>query len=467
MAIDAHDIPDAIQWHEGLLLTPQHFQQLSSRHEALVQYGTFLAAPFCWGIRRFKHDAISLLSGKLGVQELEGIMPDGLVVSHGLHSAGRDEALEVDLTKQPKTDRSLIVHLAVAARRGGDSNGDLRRYESFKGVPVTDEISGGTPRDIHRLKPRLTLHVAETMPAKYASFPLARVLRTDSSYALDDTFIPPVLAVPFQSTAASSDAARRLGEMCFRAAESVRRRAMVLADASRNNSPDGPARDDVATWNRMQSLVGSLPYFEAVLKTGVAHPYMVYLALCSMAGQLAVMGTKMVPPPFNPYNHDDLYSTFKPVLDFVKGAIDQGVPLSYKTFPFQYREDVAGGVYELQFDGAWAKKRLALGIKGQQTTSETDVIKWGQNCHIASQSSIESIRGKRMKGVVRKHKNRVGDVIPTGRFVLFSLNDPDGDDSGASFIEPDSKLQIVNPDGVRPAEIVLHVLDELRSRGSV
>jgi type VI secretion system protein ImpJ len=30
-------IPDLIQWHEGLLLTPQHFQQLSSRVEWLIQ----------------------------------------------------------------------------------------------------------------------------------------------------------------------------------------------------------------------------------------------------------------------------------------------------------------------------------------------------------------------------------------------------------------------------------------------
>src|SRR5712692_2660396 len=75
-SMNAHDIPDAIQWHEGLLLTPQHFQQLSSRHEALVQYSTSLVAPFCWGVRRFDHHAISLPAGKLRVLELEGVMPD-------------------------------------------------------------------------------------------------------------------------------------------------------------------------------------------------------------------------------------------------------------------------------------------------------------------------------------------------------------------------------------------------------
>jgi type VI secretion system protein ImpJ len=392
-------------------------------------------------------------------------MPDGLIVSHGLHPAGRDNPLEIDLKALPRTEQGWIVHVAVAARDGGASNGDLRRYESFKGFPVPDEIPGGTPREIHRLKPLLSLHAVEampathgTMPGNYVSFPLARVIHKHASYKLDMKFIPPLLAVPFPGDSAS-DAALRLGEMCSHAAQRVRRRAMVLADAARNNFTNGSARDDLATKILMLSLVSSLPYLEAVLKTGLTHPYMVYLALCSVAGQLAVMRTEMVPPSFKPYNHDDLYSSFEPVLDFIKGAVDQGVPLSYKTYPFKYQEDGQGGVYELQFDGAWAKKRLALGIKGQPATSETDVVKWGQNCLIASQNGIESMRQKRIKGAGRKHANQVGDIVPSGSFVLFSLNAGDADDAGASFIELDQKLQILNRDGVRPAEIVLHVID--------
>jgi len=128
--MNAYEIPDAIQWHEGLLLTPQHFQQLSSRHEALVQYGTSLSAPFCWGVRRFKHHAISLPAGKFRVLELEAVMPDGLVVVHGFAS-GRDDVLEIDLTKyaDQMSYRGALVHVAVAAQQNGKSNGYSLRYE--------------------------------------------------------------------------------------------------------------------------------------------------------------------------------------------------------------------------------------------------------------------------------------------------------------------------------------------------
>ena len=74
----------------------------------------------------------------------------------------------------------------------------------------------------------------------------------------------------------------------------------------------------------MLCLVGALPGFEAVLQSGNAHPYMVYVALCGMAGQLAVLGKEMVPPAFDPYNHNDLYATFRPVLEFIDRAMDQG-----------------------------------------------------------------------------------------------------------------------------------------------
>ena len=44
--LPASDIPEAIQWHEGMLLAPQHFQQLAWRQETLLHYATLAASPF-------------------------------------------------------------------------------------------------------------------------------------------------------------------------------------------------------------------------------------------------------------------------------------------------------------------------------------------------------------------------------------------------------------------------------------
>jgi type VI secretion system protein ImpJ len=164
--LDADDIPEIIQWHEGMLLVPQHFQQLSWRHEALVSYHANTIAPFHWGVRRLEIDPALLVSGTLRVLSLEALMPDGLVVSHG---HGGTIALEADLTVFAEATRqsALTVHLAVPSKKLGEVSvkGDLARYASIDGTPVPDENTGTDEFDIPRLRPRLSLVVTEKPPA--------------------------------------------------------------------------------------------------------------------------------------------------------------------------------------------------------------------------------------------------------------------------------------------------------------
>lgn len=47
--VDARRIPSPIQWHEGMMLAPQHFQQAASRTEELLHYHLMSANPFHWG----------------------------------------------------------------------------------------------------------------------------------------------------------------------------------------------------------------------------------------------------------------------------------------------------------------------------------------------------------------------------------------------------------------------------------
>jgi type VI secretion system protein ImpJ len=450
--MNAYEIPDAIQWHEGLLLTPQHFQQLSSRHEALVQYGTSLVAPFCWGVRRFKHDRVSLTSGKFRVLQLEAVLPDGLVVVHGLPQATRDDTLEIDLSKRADQigEQGMMIYVGVATHHNG--NGETSRYKSFSSDPVADQISAAKPLTIQRLRPHLKLHAGKRLPNDSVGFPIARVLHRASSFTLDEKFIPPVLAVPISAmdSESTSAVAQRLGDMCAQMARRVRTRAMYLADEARNPGPGSRFGNEADARARMLGLAGALPAFEAVLQSGCAHPFQLYVALCGLAGQLSTLGTDMVPPLFEPYDHNDLYSTFQPVLELIDRAMDYGVPVAYKSFMFKFHQ----GAYELRFDSEWMKKKLAIGIKGERGMSEDEVVHWGENCLIGSQNRIEILRTKRIRGATRKHAERVGDIVTPKGVALFSLLADD------SFVEPEKLLQIVNFEGRRhPSEIVLYVMD--------
>jgi type VI secretion system protein ImpJ len=455
--MNARDIPAAIHWHEGLLLTPQHFQQLTSRHEALVQYSAAVYSPYCWGLRRFKHQGISLPTGKFQIVELEAVMPDGLVVSHD--AAGAGASLEVDLSKYKElmTDRALPIYLAMVAGQtnGSSANGD--RYEQFDGGLVGDAVSNGRAREIFRVRPKLVLvPVPETLPAKYIGFPIAKLRYTDT-YRLDDEFIPPLLTLPASADReAPVRRAKLLADMCSAAAQRVRDRASILLNEEARGTnrfhalPEGEAvrLEQMIKAQRMLSIVGALPVLEAMLQCGGLHPLSIYLGLCSVAGHLAVFGTDMIPDRFEPYNHNDLYATFKPLIDFIERKLDEGLPVSYKSFHFHFKDHS----FQLHFDGAWLGKQLALAIHGPREMSEEALKLWGESSLIASEGKIQEIRKNRTTGVPRTFADRIGDVGPKKGVVLFALPD-------TKEIEPNQTLHILN-DGTWPADIVLHVLND-------
>lgn len=440
--MDAHEIPEAIQWHEGLLLTPQHFQQLSLRGEALLQYVSAGLSPFGWGVRHLKVDQASLVGGTLRVLEVEAVMPDSLVVSCG---ARRGEELRADLTEfaGQMQQRPVAVHLAVAARETDSiTRGDLERFDSVEGDPVPDANTGEGGLRIPRLRPRLSLVVGDSPPKKYVSLPLVKVEHRDEGFALTD-FVPPTLSVPRQSP---------LGVMCSAAARRLREKASTLADQLREPAGGGwRAGFDYATENLLRSLVTPLPAFEGVLNTGSSHPYAVYLALLGVVGSLSLLGRSPVPPALAPYDHNDLRATFEQALDFVSRKIDEGVNASFTPHTFRREEEL----FSLVFEGSWAGRRLALGLRAQPGMSEQEVARWGSECLIGSRSRMQWMRQTRILGARRELAKTDEYFVPPRGVLLFALK-PDPE-----FVEPNEVLQIFNTGergrSGRPAEIVLYV----------
>ena len=148
------DLPAAIQWHEGMLLAPQHFQQASARHDAHLHYHARRIAPFHWGVRRMEIEDKLLPDGIFRVEELEAVLPDGLVVRHG---SGAEADLEVEVASHVAPQQVATVYLAVPARRPGASPvlGELARFDSVEGELVTDENTGEGELRIPRLVPRV------------------------------------------------------------------------------------------------------------------------------------------------------------------------------------------------------------------------------------------------------------------------------------------------------------------------
>jgi type VI secretion system protein ImpJ len=436
----ADEIPQAIQWHEGMLLAPQHFQQSCWRQEMLVQYNSLLVAPYCWGVRRLALDTKLLPAGTIRILDLEAVMPDGALVTH---RPTEDSELLLDLAADSNLPRQsdILVHLTLPARNAGTIKGGLMRYEGLLGSPTPDENTGEGELRMPVLRPRLSLLAGDTPPPKYTSMPLAAVRIEDEAH-VQTAFIAPTMSVALNSP---------LGELCSDVARRVREKAMYVSEQVR--SPSSVLDMPLMVENRahLQSLIAGLPQFEALLSTGTAHPLTLYAAMCGLAGHLASLGNTLLPPMFSPYNHGDLRTTFQEVINFALRMINEGIPETYTPYPFKRKDRTFG----LMFEDDWLTRRLVLGMRMPSGATEKDVVGWGEECLIGSESVVSSLRDRRIRGAQRQFIDKDQELVPVRGVVLFGLK-PEPE-----FIRSGETLQILNFGerwrNLSPVEVVLYV----------
>jgi type VI secretion system protein ImpJ len=437
--MNARDIPEYIQWHEGMLLTPEHFHQMSLRQEMLLAYG-LANIPYLWGVRQFQWDANRLAAGTMEVTALEAVLPDGLV-------AALDEAGSLKLDLKPFADEmksdAVPVNLVVPARKRVMSQGDLERYSSQPGGPAGDESLNGNV--IPRLRPRLSL-LAGSIPPKYIGFPLLRVSYQNEVFTASPDH--PLLFIEVHS---------RLGTLCSAIAQKIREKAMYLSE--RAQSPEGDAEAELETKRLIHCLVAGLPQFEALLYTGTSHPYSLYLALAGLAGNLAGVGLSKVPPVFPPYDHNYPYPLFEELRSYIFQVIAEGISDTWSTFRFQREGDAfvlpqsVGWADQVPWGATPRRTPLVLALRASSGSTEKDMLDWGTNCVIGSQTAVRSLVSRRILGAPRRHVDSLEDLIPGKGTLLFELSlDPE-------FIRSDEDLQVFDRriTAVSPADVVLFV----------
>ncbi|GAB3438587.1 type VI secretion system baseplate subunit TssK [Insolitispirillum peregrinum] len=434
-------VPEAVQWHEGMLLTPQHFQQAFLRQDLLLQYHVAATAPYPWGVRRLQVDQAMLVGGIFRLSDLEAILPDGLLVSHPLD--GQDLSLDLSPHEDAIRERPRTVYLAVPVQRTtAAAKGELERYSSVDGGPVADMNTGEGEVLIPRLRPRPRLILDDDVPPAYVAMPIARVTVREEALGLDD-YMPPVLGVSPLSL---------LGMECQALARRLREKAAYLVDRVR--APTAATADHMISETRgiVAALVSDLPPFEALLGSGVAHPFTLYVALCGVVGKLAMLSPELMPPVLPAYDHHDLMATFGRALDFGRRMVDS-VHETCMAVPFRMHE----GSFSLPLRESWLSSRMVIGVRRRAGESDTDAIQWIEDAIIGAASQVQSIGARRIRGTERQviDRDEALGVMPGRGQTLFALTYDPG------FIQAGEPLVIINRADLRghhaPAEVVLFV----------
>jgi len=397
-----------------MLLMPQHFQQLAGRYEGLIQYAASVGGSFPWGLIQFNYDRTALVSGNLRILRVEAIMKDGFFVEGG---TDLDVPLELNLKNAVDQIRSghLTVHLVVPAQRALSSRGDLARYESHDGDAVPDDTTGDEPVHIPRLRPRLSLWAGETPPARFQSLPVMRVQVNNDTFE-EYEFIPPTMTVAADSA---------LGTLCAEIISHIRTKAWVLADHLRGGSSElGSDLPEIRY--KAQGLAVGLPMPEAALQSGRIHPFPLYLLMCQLAGYVSTITSALVCPQFSPYRHDDLLSTFRPVLDHIRTAVSEAVMDSWIALPFLK----ANGKFEagpsLALDrvigsGSLDQPSVALALRVPPEATEEAVRRWAEESVIGSAGLMTTLLANRVPGAVRRRTDRLLGLAPPRGMVLLAL----------------------------------------------
>ncbi len=430
-------IPE-IQWHEGMLLSPQHFQQMELRNQQIFSYHLRRLSPFYWGIHHFKLDPIVLGAGTFRLLEIDAVMPDGLIIYR--HSDS-DFPLELDLTplKEDLSKGEMTVYLAVPERTtsGSPVIGEWPRYISVESEEILDDNTPDNVIRIPRLVPKITLLIGSIPPARYEYIPLARVLYRDEAYLLTP-YIPPCFFVHQNSP---------LGDRCASLARKMREKTSYLTEKWQKQAGSELLKE---TTELLRPLAESLPLLEAIIGTGKTHPYDLYLTLNSIAGRLATLRLNQLLPSFPSYHHNDILNTFNPLLDWMDRIISS-IERMYTIIPFIQNDRL----FYHQIPSTWTEERLLIGMRAPSTMDASEMAEWVRECVIASESHLESARLRRVTGATREviEGDELEDLMPESGLQLYHVQmDP-------HYIKPGEKLMIFHAADQaekRPSAIVLY-----------
>ena len=305
-------------WSEGLFLEPQHFQQHDRFIEHLVRSHARATEAWSWGWADVKIDDIALGLGKIALSSAFGVLPDGAAFSFP-----DDAPAPPPLDIPPGTRDELVLLALPLVRAGGkefDSDGiadgraDALRYRTSD-TSVAD-ITTSTDRvaQIRVGAPNLRLMLGRDATDAFATIGLARVLerRADNRVLLDPGYVPPMLH-------ALADP-RLLGyaqELAGLAHQHADRLASRLANPGRGGVAE------IADFLLLQTLNRFEPQYAHLLHSPLLHPERLYQTTLAFAGDLAAFDERRRVPAYPPYRHDDIATSFEPVMRDVRQLLAQ------------------------------------------------------------------------------------------------------------------------------------------------
>ncbi|WP_221793886.1 type VI secretion system baseplate subunit TssK [Oceanobacter mangrovi] len=455
-ANDSVRIPNPVCWHEGMLLSPQHFQQNHLYWEVQLRQQLSLSSAHYWGIAALQLDRSALLEGKVIIQRLLAIMPDGLPIDY---RAGEDLPLTLELDFKNSDAHTVQLTVPIQVPGSASERSEIQRYSTTSDSPRVDENTGDNEVVLPRLQPRLSLQATDKASNRYVGLPLFRVIKPDTGHPqLDPGYAPPLLQLGADAFRIGDEAApgsRPLPQRLQALALAVRHKALQLAGLSEGGESLGHhVTQRHHSWIR--AMVKELPELELLAQSADSKPFELYRALLRMAGPISELDPSNIPPRFPPYQHDNALPGFDRVISYIQQQVER-VNLNYTSIGLNEKQD---GVFTLSYDKEWEGKDLLLELTPTAGGGYDSLVRWLGACRIASVSVHKELMQRRLLGASAEaieHDEKSG-ISPASGHALFRLK------ANKTLLRPGSEIAIVCTNRKlsqqRPAGIVMHIPHE-------
>jgi type VI secretion system protein ImpJ len=199
--------------------------------------------------------------------------------------------------------------------------------------------------------------------------------------------------------------------------------------------------------------VRTLPRLQALLESGVAHPFPVYLALCDVVGDIAVIGGQLNLPQLSGYEHRDALPPFTEIAGYI-GRTLATLREPFRSVRFTRLES---GRFGLAMRPGWMEETLIVGARIGPGRAADAVREWMESALIASSSRMRTIRENRVRGADREIIKEAPelDLVTPANVLLYRV-------SAQKFaIVPEDMLEVVGsldePGHGEPSEVLLYL----------
>lgn len=378
----------AVHWHEGMFLRPQHFQATQRYLLHVTGRVAKWNVHYNWGLRNIELDNDALANYRLVIRSLEACMRDGMVVSvpdDGIlpvldlkNAFGRENAVTVYLATP------LLQHARSNVSSNGEANGSRFVVDTRE---MEDENTGLNPQPIQFRQLNLKLLLSNQDHSGYEVLPIMRIKRADRAEAVpqvDESYIPPLLSC-------SGWKPLEVG-ILQRIHDRIGKKLELLSSqiVSRNMTFDSQGQGDRLLFEQLRTMNQAYaPLGVQVFAQGV-HPLTMYVDLCHLVGELAIFGAERRPPELPKYDHDDLGTCFWRVKQYIDQLLDIVIEPEYKERAFMG----AGLRMQVALEPSWLEPgcQLFVGVQGSLPPEQcVRLLNSGLDMKIGSSDRVDEI----------------------------------------------------------------------------